>query len=363
MSLEKELPEGDKLYLGKDSNLNYVKKYTREELLSLKPVSIEKMPNCIYSTQNGDKFHLKNDIFLDGGYLFPQLGGCVHNSITYSEHALERMAPCTCDMIDLLTERALEKMKTARCFDDVKYICPDTECYEVRHWWESFCPIPRGILPTTVEKEMKDPGSTGLRIIWSDDDVVVTVFYRFLLSDNFREDYKYREFYTDENDNFGSLMSPFVISKDIEQKLVDVKNLIMYRARFIKSQRLVSVSPYDVSGLELQAKIHAEGKRAKHVRQQSIVLNDLAKENERKRQEAKARRNTKTIDLSAVKANRAILKAAQIEAKKIEKAANTAKKLPERLKSSDKVVEEPPVCVVDAMASAYVPDTWDEGAV
>ncbi len=119
---------------------------------------------------------------MEGGYLFPDKGGRIFNNIFYTEHALERMAPATSEIIELLCSRAFTRAKRQgfdvqeNAFDETNRLTllkGDPE--SLRNWWNQYGPDPRTILPSSVEAEIANPGSTDLKVIRSHDGAVITV--------------------------------------------------------------------------------------------------------------------------------------------------------------------------------------------
>ena len=49
--------------------------------------------------------------FMEGGYLFPRRGGITYNGRRYTEHALERMAPETPEIVEELQRRVEQRAK------------------------------------------------------------------------------------------------------------------------------------------------------------------------------------------------------------------------------------------------------------
>jgi hypothetical protein len=88
---------------------------------------------------------------LHGGYLFPHEKGCIYKGRQYSEHALERMAPNSPEIIELLMSRAFKRMD--RKVLDIKMLLESgrAESEDFLHWWKDYTPEPRGYTPLQVE--------------------------------------------------------------------------------------------------------------------------------------------------------------------------------------------------------------------
>ncbi|HEY5235944.1 MAG TPA: hypothetical protein VIJ14_07190, partial [Rhabdochlamydiaceae bacterium] len=101
------------------------------------------------------------------GWVLPKEGGgALINGRWYSEHALERMAPNTPEVMAILEDRALERAKALG-------LKPTTQ--EFGKWMERNGADPRGIPPSLVEAEIAQPGSTQLKVILNEKGEVVTV--------------------------------------------------------------------------------------------------------------------------------------------------------------------------------------------
>ncbi|MDP1835035.1 MAG: hypothetical protein Q8K75_03810 [Chlamydiales bacterium] len=100
------------------------------------------------------------------GWILPQKGGATINGRWYTEHALERMAPNTPEVVAFLETRALQRAKVAG--DEFQ-----TRAFGV--WWSKNRPIPRGIPSSIVEAEIAQPGTTGVRVILNECKDVITV--------------------------------------------------------------------------------------------------------------------------------------------------------------------------------------------
>lgn len=112
---------------------------------------------------------LNSSTTTDGPFLFPRKDGVVYNGVSYSRHALERMAPCTSEVLRLLIARADDTIK-ARVADG------NLELDPFKNWWDDILPEPRGISPTMIEFELHSPGMTGLCIIASEEGLILTVY-------------------------------------------------------------------------------------------------------------------------------------------------------------------------------------------
>ncbi len=93
-------------------------------------------------------------------------GGAFINGRWYVEHALERMAPRTPQVMAELEARALKRA-------NAKGLLPGTE--EFGKWMNRNGPNPRNIPPSVVEAEIAQPGSTGVRVILNEKGHVITV--------------------------------------------------------------------------------------------------------------------------------------------------------------------------------------------
>ena len=107
---------------------------------------------------------------LDGGYLFPVVGGTVYNGLHYSQHALERMAPSTVDIVKLLNCRVLQR--SGLQFDT--NIFEDYKALKCSSLW-LMRPQPRSVLPSVVESEISNPGSTPFRVIHNCNFIITVI--------------------------------------------------------------------------------------------------------------------------------------------------------------------------------------------
>lgn len=99
--------------------------------------------------------------------MLPQDGGGANiGGRWYTEHALERMAPRTPEVMALLERRALDRASR-------EGLQPGTRALQT--WWNKHRPSPRGVPPRAVEAEIANPGTTGVRVILSSNGDVVTV--------------------------------------------------------------------------------------------------------------------------------------------------------------------------------------------
>jgi hypothetical protein len=101
------------------------------------------------------------------GWTLPEGGGGASiGGRWYTEHALERMAPRTPQVMAELEARALARANAAG-------LKPGTA--EFGQWWGRYGPDPRNIPPSVVEAEIVNPGSTGVQVITGLDGRVITV--------------------------------------------------------------------------------------------------------------------------------------------------------------------------------------------
>lgn len=119
----------------------------------------------------------RTNILMEGGYLFPQEHGCTYHGVCYTGHALERMAPNTPEMIELLTKRTLKKAE-AEGFEisESRLKIWQEQVSDLQEWWKENFPQPRAIWPSTVEAEIANPGSTDINVITSQEGKVITVY-------------------------------------------------------------------------------------------------------------------------------------------------------------------------------------------
>lgn len=103
-----------------------------------------------------------------GGWSLPPEGGALNiGGRWYTEHALERMAPNTPEVMAQLEARAMARAQA-------EGLPPGTR--EFGRWWADNGPKPRGIPPSVVEAEIANPGTTGVRAITNANGDVVTVW-------------------------------------------------------------------------------------------------------------------------------------------------------------------------------------------
>jgi len=99
-------------------------------------------------------------------WVFPKKGGATINGRWYTEHALERMAPRTPEVMAELEVRALARARKEGCLPQTK---------EFGKWMEKNAPNPRNIPPSVVEAEISKPGSTNIRVELNQKGDVITV--------------------------------------------------------------------------------------------------------------------------------------------------------------------------------------------
>lgn len=103
------------------------------------------------STQNS----VKSATGTGGWVLPPEGGGAYIDGRWYTEHALERIAPKTPEVMAILEGRAVER--AAR-----EGLQPGTREYWM--WWQKNGPSPRSIPPSVVEAEIANPGTTNVTV-------------------------------------------------------------------------------------------------------------------------------------------------------------------------------------------------------
>jgi len=102
-----------------------------------------------------------------GVWSLPSEGGGLNiGGRWYTEHALERMAPNTPEVMARLETRAVARAQA-------EGLAPGTREFAI--WWADG-PKARGVLPSVVEAEIADPGTTGVRVITNANGDVVTVW-------------------------------------------------------------------------------------------------------------------------------------------------------------------------------------------
>jgi RHS repeat-associated protein len=102
-----------------------------------------------------------------GGWVLPEnRGGALINGRWYTEHALERMAPRTPQVMAKLEARALERTSALG-------LQPGTR--EFGKWMNRNGPNPRGIPPSVVEAEIFNLGTTDIRVILNENGHVITI--------------------------------------------------------------------------------------------------------------------------------------------------------------------------------------------
>jgi hypothetical protein len=108
-----------------------------------------------------------NKVPQNNGWVLPKEGGGARiGNRLYTEHALERMAPRTPQVMAEIEARALKRA-------EAKGLQVGTP--EFGAWWQKNGPDPRGIPPSVVEAEITNPGSTSIKVITNNYGVVVTV--------------------------------------------------------------------------------------------------------------------------------------------------------------------------------------------
>jgi len=98
-------------------------------------------------------------------WVFPEKGGATINGRWYTEHALERMAPRTPEVMAELESRFVERAKVLE-----KTLPPK----RFLKWYRENYPHPRGIPPSVVEAEIARPGSTSVRVELNQKGDVIT---------------------------------------------------------------------------------------------------------------------------------------------------------------------------------------------
>ena len=98
-------------------------------------------------------------------WVFPKKGGATINGRWYTEHALERMAPRTPEVMAELESRFVERAKIA------SGKLPHEDFLK---WYKKNYPNPRGIPPSVIETEIARPGSTGVRVVLNENGDIVT---------------------------------------------------------------------------------------------------------------------------------------------------------------------------------------------
>jgi hypothetical protein len=103
----------------------------------------------------------------NNGWVLPENGGGgLINNRWYTEHALERMAPNT--------PQVMAKLE-ARFFERAKVVKPKLNTQEFLKWCRENSPNPRGVPPSVVEAEIANPGSSGVRVFLNEKGDVKTV--------------------------------------------------------------------------------------------------------------------------------------------------------------------------------------------
>lgn len=96
-------------------------------------------------------------------------GGAFINGVWYVEHALERMAPRTSQVM-----AELEWRFNKRAAIELQRLTPE----DYKKWFRQNFPQPRGIPPLVVEAELTNPGSTNVIVILNEKGHVITVMPR-----------------------------------------------------------------------------------------------------------------------------------------------------------------------------------------
>ncbi|HLB33811.1 MAG TPA: hypothetical protein VJK54_06205 [Chthoniobacterales bacterium] len=131
---------------------------------------------------------------MEGGYLFPSIGGGIYNGRRYAQHALERMAPETSEIMKMLVSRAIKSAQRkgfkfdVDSFQSCAHQPADLKAWWKVHcskeqgvvdpfklWWNQYGPHPRGVLPSEVEAEIANPGTTDVSVITKNNGIVITV--------------------------------------------------------------------------------------------------------------------------------------------------------------------------------------------
>lgn len=131
---------------------------------------------------------------MEGGYLFPTVGGGIYNGRRYAQHALERMAPETSDIMKMLVSRAIKSAQRkgfkfdVDSFQSCAHQPADLKAWWKVHcskeqgvvdpfklWWNQYGPHPRGVLPSEVDAEIANPGTTDVSVITKNNGIVITV--------------------------------------------------------------------------------------------------------------------------------------------------------------------------------------------
>jgi hypothetical protein len=237
-------------------------------------------------------------VLMEGGYLVPTLGGCYYRGVLYTQHALERMAPCTPEIIQLLVERARPAMQ--RKGSEIKSILagnPSLHAYDFRDWWLEYCPEPRGILPAAVEAEMIQEGSTNIRVITSEDNAVITVITAYYDEEHIRHVNNIRNRIQQIakliESNYGLFVNRVTLVRTVEV-IPDVVMELRTKPNKDSKRRLPEKHDQRIEGI-IQRK-------SQHTRTQTVVLENTFKDWEKKVKQTNSQ--SKTIDISAWKASK-----------------------------------------------------------
>lgn len=107
---------------------------------------------------------------LSTAWVLPENGGGAWISNRwYTEHALERMAPDTFQVRAVLNKRFIQRAEREASVLNHE---------QLSKWVLRNTPHPRGVPPIVVEAEIRNPGTTGIKVITNDDGNVVTVILK-----------------------------------------------------------------------------------------------------------------------------------------------------------------------------------------
>jgi hypothetical protein len=234
---------------------------------------------------------------VNGDFLYPQVGGCFFNGRHYTQHALERMAPNTPEVIEILLDRAFERMETRAL--EIKTFLVNTKRDvlpgDLENWWKEFYPKPRGILPAEVEAEIKRPGSTCIVVKTNADGDVITAFR----DGEFSLDFAIHERIIKQVNLIGKRMSLFrhnerSVKKNIEEGTGEI--IVLKKKRRSQSEDLKEVKEMVIERI------------ARRTRAKTIGLYSSYKSWEQDMLETKKAKKVSKIDISVWKANEAAKK-------------------------------------------------------